>query len=259
MELNAAEAVTNNVRGTANLLQLAEASQVERFVLISSDKAVNPSSVMGVTKRVAELLVQASARRSGRPYLAVRFGNVLDSQGSVVPIFREQIARGGPVTVTHPEVRRYFMTIPEAVQLVLQASALGQGGDVFMLDMGEPVRIVDLARDLIELSGLEAGRDVEVVYIGLRRGEKLFEELSLASEEYQPTSHDKIFALRNGLPEFDGPQDLERAVENLVLLARQGDESRIRAKLAEIVPEYQPAPQAGPDRGAGLSPGPDRE
>jgi FlaA1/EpsC-like NDP-sugar epimerase len=249
MELNASEAVTNNVRGTANLLQLAEASQVERFVLISSDKAVNPSSVMGVTKRVAELLVQASARRSGWPYLAVRFGNVLDSQGSVVPIFREQIARGGPVTVTHPEVCRYFMTIPEAVQLVLQASALGQGGDVFMLDMGEPVRIVDLARDLIELSGLEVGRDVEIVYIGLRPGEKLFEELSLVGEEYQPTRHDKIYALRNDLPEFDGLQELERAIENLLLLARQGDEVRIRAKLGEIVPEYEPVPSG--ERGLG--------
>jgi len=240
MERNCPEAVTNNVQGTAHLLHLSEAFQVGRFVLISTDKAVNPCSVMGATKRVAELLVQESARRSGRAYVAVRFGNVLGSRGSVVPLFREQIARGGPVTVTHPDARRYFMTIPEAVQLVLQAAALGQGGEVFLLDMGEPIRIVDLARDLIELSGLEVGRDVDIVYTGLRPGEKLFEELLLEGEEYVRTQHEKIFISRN----CDGnpvcPVGLEQAVEELIARARQGGDGLVRAKLKEIVPEYTP-------------------
>jgi FlaA1/EpsC-like NDP-sugar epimerase len=197
---------------------------------------------MGATKRVAELLVQASAWRSERPYVAVRFGNVLDSRGSVVPLFREQIGRGGPVTITHPEVQRYFMTIPEAVQLVLQASALGEGGEVFALDMGEPIRIVDLAEDLIHLSGLEVGGDIEIVYTGLRPGEKLFEEVFLASEEYQPTRHEKIFASLNGLHGLTSAMELERVVEELIPLAQWGDEDRIRAKLKEIVPEYEPEP-----------------
>lgn len=245
MESNVAEAVTNNVQGTANLLHLAEAHRVGRFVLVSTDKAVNPSSVMGATKRVAELLLQASARRSKRPYVAVRFGNVLDSRGSVVPLFRTQISRGGPVTITHPEVHRYFMTIPEAVQLVLQASALGQGGEVFALDMGEPIRIVDLARDLIHLSGLEVGEDIDIVYTGLRPGEKLSEEVFLASEEYVPTRHGKIFASPNGL--YDSISALEQAVGELIPLAQWGDEGRIRAKLKEIVPEYKPEPSGGPD------------
>jgi FlaA1/EpsC-like NDP-sugar epimerase len=240
MEANIAEAVTNNVQGTANLLRVAEAHQVGRFVFVSTDKAVNPSSVMGATKRVAELLVQESARRSGRAYVAVRFGNVLGSRGSVVPLFREQIAAGGPVTVTHPEVRRYFMTIPEAVQLVLQAAALGQGGEVFVLDMGEPIRIVDLARDLIELSGLDVGQDVEITYTGLRRGEKLFEELFVAGEEYMPTGHEKIFALHNGAEAPYVQVDLRREVTDLVALAQHGTEAQIRAKLEEIVPEYTP-------------------
>jgi FlaA1/EpsC-like NDP-sugar epimerase len=247
MEANVAEAVTNNVQGTANLLRLAEAYGVGRFVFVSTDKAVNPSSVMGATKRVAELLVQAAARRSEWPYVAVRFGNVLDSRGSVVPLFREQIGRGGPVTITHPDVHRYFMTIPEAVQLVLQASALGQGGEVFALDMGEPIRIVDLAKDLIHLSGLEVGEDIDIVYTGLRPGEKLFEEIFLASEEYLPTRHEKIFASLNGLNGLSSGVDLEQAVEELIPLARQGDEGRIRTKLKEIVPEYELEPSAEPN------------
>lgn len=244
MELNAVEAVTNNVQGTANLLRLAEAYHVGRFVFISTDKAVNPSSVMGATKRVAEFLVHAAAQRDGTPYVSVRFGNVLGSRGSVVPVFRRQIARGGPVTVTHPEVRRYFMTIPEAVQLVLQASTLGRGGEVFLLDMGEPVRIVDLARDLIGLSGLEVGRDVDIVYTGLRPGEKLFEEILVDGEEYVPTQHAKIFAALNNSGSarlgLGCPADLEEVVEGLVALARQGDEAQIRARLREIVPGYEP-------------------
>jgi len=238
MEMNVADAVTNNVKGTVNLLQLAESHRVGRFVFISTDKAVNPSSVMGATKRVAELLVQASAARSGLPYVAVRFGNVLGSRGSVVPLFREQIAHGGPITITHPDVRRYFMTIPEAVQLVLQAAALGQGSEVFVLDMGAPIRIEDLAKDLIELSGLELGRDVDIVYTGLRPGEKLFEELSAAGEHYVPTQHEKIVRTRNGLSNPKHPQGLWDSVHELIRLAGQGDESQMRDKLRELVPEY---------------------
>jgi FlaA1/EpsC-like NDP-sugar epimerase len=246
MEENVAEAVANNILGTANLLGLAADHSVERFVLISTDKAVNPSSVMGATKRVAELLVQDSALRSRRPYVVVRFGNVLGSRGSVVPLFKGQIARGGPVTVTDPDVRRYFMTIPEAVQLVLQAAALGKGGEVFLLDMGEPVRIVDLATDLIELSGLEVGHDVEIVYTGLRPGEKLFEELFVEGEEYMPTQYERIFAYRNGLQTPGLALNLEEAVDELVSLSLSGDVALIRAKLERIVPEYRPGGDLDP-------------
>ncbi len=198
MEDNVEDAVTNNVLGTRRLVEASIAAGVSHFVLVSTDKAVNPSSVMGATKRVAELIVQDAARRTGRAFVAVRFGNVLGSRGSVVPFFQRQIAAGGPVTVTHPDVKRYFMTIPEAVQLVLQAAALGCGGEIFVLDMGEPVRIADLARDLIRLSGLEPGRDIEIQYTGLRPGEKLFEELFGADEIYGQTRHEKIFVYRNG-------------------------------------------------------------
>jgi FlaA1/EpsC-like NDP-sugar epimerase len=245
METNVAEAVTNNVKATVNLLDLAESRRVGRFVFISTDKAVNPSSVMGATKRVAELLVQASAARSGLPYVAVRFGNVLGSRGSVVPLFREQIARGGPITITHPDVRRYFMTIPEAVQLVLQAATLGQGGEVFVLDMGAPIRIEDLAKDLIELSGLELGRDVDIVYTGLRPGEKLFEELSAAGEHYVPTRHEKIVRTRNGASDSKHSQGLWDSVHELIRLAGRGDEPQMRDKLRELVPEYCATPEVG--------------
>ena len=255
MEINAADAVTNNVKGTVNLLHLAEAHQVGRFVFISTDKAVNPSSVMGATKRVAELLVQASALRSGLPYVAVRFGNVLGSSGSVVPLFREQISRGGPVTVTHPEVCRYFMTIPEAVQLVLQAAALGEGAEVFVLDMGAPIRIEDLAKDLIKLSGLELGRDVDIVYTGLRPGEKMFEELSAAGENYVPTRHEKIVRTRNGASGTEGSHFLWESVQELIRLAGQGDVHQLRDKLREIVPEYGAAPETGAGEGGPGRPG----
>lgn len=256
MEMNLCDAVTNNVLGTRNLLHVSEESGVERFVLISTDKVVRPTSVMGVTKRVAELLLQQSARRSGHHYVAVRFGNVLGSRGSVVPFFQEQIARGGPVTVTDPEVRRYFMTIPEAVQLVLQAAALGQGGEVFILDMGEPVKIIDLAVDLIRLSGLRPrvrwpgqdqpadgrGRDwdIEVVFTGLRPGEKLFEELFVQGEEYAPTRHQKIFVARNGHNGSVSSARLDWAVDELIDLARHGEGEAVRSTLREIVPAYTP-------------------
>jgi FlaA1/EpsC-like NDP-sugar epimerase len=249
MESNVADAVTNNVKGTVNLLRLAEAHRVRRFVFISTDKAVNPSSVMGATKRVAELLVQESASRSGLPYVAVRFGNVLGSSGSVVPLFREQISRGGPVTITHPEVCRYFMTIPEAVQLVLQAAALGEGAEVFVLDMGAPIRIEDLAKDLIELSGLELGRDVDIVYTGLRPGEKMFEELTVSGEKYVATRHEKIVKTRNGAGRREDPSALWTLVDELIRLAGQGHAGELRHKLKEIVPEYLAEPDAAAEGG----------
>jgi FlaA1/EpsC-like NDP-sugar epimerase len=244
MEENVPEAVTNNVQGTVHLLRLAEAYGVDCFVLVSTDKAVNPTSVMGATKRVAELLVQEAARRCGRRYVAVRFGNVLGSRGSVVPLFRKQIAAGGPVTVTHPDVQRYFMTISEAAQLVLQAAALGKGGEVFLLDMGEPIRIVDLAEDLIRLSGLRVGQDIDVVFTGLRPGDKLSEELFVQSDEFVRTEHERILRLRNhggcGEAQEQGAEGFEQRIEDLIALARVGDGAQIKSKLKELVPEYTP-------------------
>jgi FlaA1/EpsC-like NDP-sugar epimerase len=251
MEDNVEDAVTNNVLGTRRLVEASIAAEVDHFVFVSTDKAVNPSSVMGATKRVAELMVQEAAQCTGRAFVAVRFGNVLGSRGSVVPFFQKQIAAGGPVTVTHPEVKRYFMTIPEAVQLVLQSAALGCGGEIFMLDMGAPVRIADLARDLIRLTGLEPGRDIEIRYTGLRPGEKLFEELFGADEIYGQTRHEKIFVYRNGHTNGSGeaPADLRPAspdtsrlsgkIDALILAAQQGDAAEVRSRLNDLVPEYQ--------------------
>ncbi len=238
MEENVEDAVTNNVLGTRNLVEAAAAHGVQRFVLISTDKAVNPTSIMGTTKRVAEMIVQSAARENGRVFVAVRFGNVLGSRGSVIPTFQKQIARGGPVTVTHPDVRRYFMTIPEAVQLVMQAAALGKGGEVFVLDMGEPVRIADLARDLITLSGFEPDRDVKITFTGLRPGEKLFEELFIEGEAYRRTRHEQIFVAANGCapPLVDLPSEMDL----LLRLARTGEESAVRQQLRRLVPEYTP-------------------
>ena len=193
MERNCFQAITNNIFGTYNVALLARQYRVEDFVLISSDKAVNPTNIMGVTKRVAELIMQG-LQDNGTRFMAVRFGNVLGSNGSALPLFEQQIAAGGPVTVTHPDARRYFMTIPEAVQLVLQASSMGQGGEIFVLDMGEPVRILDLVRNLIRLSGLEPDRDIKIEFVGLRPGEKMFEELKLEGEDIGPTAHEKIRA-----------------------------------------------------------------
>ncbi len=193
MEANPGEAIKNNVLATRLLGEVAGEHGVETFVMISTDKAVRPTSIMGATKRTAELAVQDLAKRHATRYLAVRFGNVVGSAGSVVPIFREQIRRGGPVTVTHPEMRRYFMTIPEAAQLVLQAGAIGEGGEIFILDMGEPVRILDLAEEMITLTGLRPYVDMDIVFTGLRPGEKLFEELELAGEQIAKTRHPKIF------------------------------------------------------------------
>jgi len=239
MESNPCEAITNNVLGTRHLVELAAQYEVERFVLISTDKAVNPTNVMGASKRCAERVVHQVARASERAYVAVRFGNVLGSNGSVVPLFKKQIAAGGPVTVTHPDMRRFFMTIPEAVQLVLQAATLGQGGEVFVLDMGEPVRILDLARDLITLSGLRPGEDIEISFVGTRPGEKLFEELFLEGESYQPTRLASIFVVESATETQNDPL-LTQKIERLIAVAQARHDDAIRPLLREIVPEYQP-------------------
>lgn len=201
MEKNPGEAIKNNIIGTHNIIRSAQAAAVEVVVLISTDKAVNPTSVMGASKRVSEMLMQSLSATSRTRLTAVRFGNVLGSNGSVIPIFKEQIAAGGPVTVTHPDMKRYFMTIPEASQLVLQAATFAEGGDVFVLDMGEPVLIVDVARDLIRLSGLEPDRDIQIAFSGMRPGEKLFEELSTAGEGTAPTPHPRIFRFSQTPPD----------------------------------------------------------
>ena len=232
------EAVLNNVLGTRVLMRCAEACGTGKFVLISTDKAVNPSSVMGASKRLCELLLQARTGRAATRFVAVRFGNVLGSEGSVIPLFQRQLARGGPLTVTHAEAMRYFMTIEESVRLVLQAAAMGAGGEVYLLDMGEPVRILDLARQLIQLAGLREGDDVEIAITGLRPGEKLREELHSADEHARPTRHPRIMSWELA-PADDavltaGVDDLERA-------ALAGDERAVRAGLHRLVPEYDEA------------------
>ena len=244
MERNPAEAVLNNVLGTANTVRLAAEFGVERFVLISTDKAVRPTSIMGATKRLAESVVQDVSQRLGKPYVSVRFGNVLGSRGSVVPTFLRQIEAGGPVTVTHPDMRRYFMTIPEAVQLVLQAGALGQGSETFVLDMGEPVKIADLAADLIRLSGLEVGTDIEIKFTGIRPGEKLYEELFFGAECATPTVHPKV--LRANTVAAD--EDCVAAIEALIERAqRKAPAAELRHAIAQIVRDYRPpAEVAGP-------------
>ncbi len=217
MEANLEDAVTNNVFGTRNIVEAALAAEVERLVLISSDKAIHPTSVMGATKRLAELVVREAALRSGRVFVSVRFGNVLGSRGSVIPLFKRQIARGGPVTITHPDMKRYFMTIPEAVHLVLQAASLGASGETFILKMGEPVRIVSLAEDLIRLSGLEPGRDVQIVFTGIRPGEKLGEQLWEDTTALRPTEHPDILRLEENhlLSEIDLQGQLKELAEML--------------------------------------------
>ncbi|MGE0534561.1 MAG: polysaccharide biosynthesis protein [Pirellulales bacterium] len=234
MEDNPGEAIKNNVLGTRQLVEMADHFGVGNFVMISTDKAVNPSSIMGVSKHLAERFVHAFAETSATKYVVVRFGNVLASAGSVVPIFQEQIRRGGPVTVTHPEIERFFMTIPEASQLVLQAAAMGGAGQIFVLDMGDPVKIVDLARDLIRLSGFKPDEDIEIVFSGLRPGEKLYEELYFDSEEKLPTPHPKVFVA------YHRPyalEDVTQSIEELGALA-DGPMDALLTRLKEIVPEY---------------------
>lgn len=238
MEGNPAEAITNNVVGTKNLLDAATAAGTPHLVMISSDKAVNPTNIMGASKRVAELFVHRAARQTGRAFVAVRFGNVLGSRGSVLLTFKRQLASGGPITVTHPDMTRYFMTIPEAVQLVLQAAVLGHGGESFVLDMGEPVKIVDLARDVIELSGMKLGRDIEIAFTGLRPGEKLYEELFDPDERYGRTRHAKIFTADNN--DRLVPLHLDDALARLRTAAAANDRTAIVAELLDLVPGFQP-------------------
>jgi FlaA1/EpsC-like NDP-sugar epimerase len=237
MEKNCFQAIRNNVIGTYNLAMSADQYKVEDFVMISSDKAVRPTNIMGVTKRIAELLILGLQNHSTK-FVSVRFGNVLGSNGSVIPLFKEQIENRQPVTVTHPDAIRYFMTIPEASQLVLQASTMGHGGEIFVLDMGQPVRIVDLAKNLIRLSGLEPDRDIPLVFIGLRPGEKLYEELMLAGEGMKPTPHHKIHVLDGGKISF---MQVQIWVDELTELVERKDVAGLVMKLQEIVPEYTPS------------------
>jgi FlaA1/EpsC-like NDP-sugar epimerase len=234
MEDNVSEAITNNVLGTRNVADAAIACGTEHFVFISTDKAVRPTNVMGASKRVAEYVVQNAAMAHNRHFVSVRFGNVLGSRGSVVPTFLRQIQDGGPVTVTHPDMRRYFMTIPEAVQLVLQAGAQGRGGELFMLDMGEPVRIVDLARDMIRLSGLEEGADIEIQFTGIRPGEKLYEEMFFNDEIAAPTEHPKVLRATNGGTVAASDLAIDALVESA--LSGASDQS-LRQMLRHLVPD----------------------
>jgi FlaA1/EpsC-like NDP-sugar epimerase len=234
MEVNVEEAVTNNILGTRNVIEVSANYEVERLVMISTDKAIRPTSVYGATKRLAELIVLDAAQRTGRAFSVVRFGNVLGSRGSVIPIFKRQIERGGPVTITHPDMERYFMTIPEAVHLVLQAFTMGQGGDVFVLNMGEQIRILDLAEDLIRLSGLEPYRDIEIVFTGIRPGEKLSEELWDQWARYQQTSHPDVLLLED--EDIMTGNALRSTVSDLIYMAREGDSVTIARILDELIP-----------------------
>lgn len=235
MEDSPKEAVKNNVFGTLNLALEASEANIERFVMISTDKAVNPTNIMGATKRLCEMIIQAMDKQSKTEFVAVRFGNVLGSNGSVIPLFKRQIANGGPVTVTHKKIIRYFMLIPEAAQLVLQAGAFAKGGEIFVLDMGKPVKIYELACDLIKLSGLEPNRDIKIVFTGLRPGEKLYEELLMSEEGLQDTVHKKIHV---GKPMFEDMDTLKHKLEQLQNLLDLNDISEIKHQMQKIVPTY---------------------
>ncbi len=237
MEIHPDEAVKNNILGTKNLIDAAIKHHVEAFILVSSDKSVNPTSVYGASKRVTEKLIQCKANRNGTKFIAVRFGNVIGSRASVLPNFKRQIAKGGPVTVTHREATRYFMTIPEAVQLLIQAGAMGNGGEILMLDMGEPIKILDLARDLIRLSGLELDKDIKIDFIGLDPGEKLYEELLTPQEGVTATKHQRIFVAQ--MENIEEEQLLSQIGE-LSQLAEELDTDGIIAKFQELVPTYEP-------------------
>ncbi len=237
MEENPFEAIENNVFGTLNVARAASEYEVASFILISSDKAVRPTSVMGATKRVSELLLQ-NLQNGGMQFIAVRFGNVLDSNGSVIRIFKKQIAAGGPVTVTHPEMRRYFMTIPEACQLVLQASAVGAGGQICVLDMGQPIKIVDLARNLIQLAGLKPDEDIKIEFTGVRPGEKLFEELTSMLDDTVPTDHEQVRIFVGNLkPQFD----IDAWLRSLKGICTTRNTARLVAALKEMVIDYTPS------------------
>jgi len=236
MECNVDEVAANNILGTRSVLEACSRHAVSRFMLISTDKAVHPKSAMGASKRIAELLVQEAAHRGGSAFLTVRFGNVLGSSGSVVPLFKEQIAAGGPVTVTHPEVERYFMTIPEAVSLIIQAAAMGVGGEIFVLDMGQPIKIRDLADDLIRLSGREPGEDIDIVYTGLRPGEKLREQLFTAEEQRLPTPHPRIFVAK---PVCNDGKLLQPDLAVLRTALADHDTVKIKTELHRIISDYE--------------------
>ena len=244
MEENPVAAIKNNVIGTRNLIYAAGHYKTERFVMISTDKAVNPAGIMGATKRISEMVLQAKAKKSKTKFMAVRFGNVLGSDGSVVPLFKKQIEDGGPVTVTHPDVKRYFMSVNEAAQLVLQAGAMGNGGEVFILDMGEQIRIVDLARDLITLSGFKPELDIPIKFIGLRKGEKLSEEMFFENEKGLATKHDKIHIVQPN--DFD-PRKLRFQVKELDRLAKALKEEEVVKKIRELVPSCDPNGRDHPD------------
>jgi len=234
MQVNVEEAILNNVIGTRNVVEAAIENDVERLVLISTDKAVHPANVYGATKRLAEMIVLDAAPRTQRAYSVVRFGNVLGSRGSVIPIFKRQIASGGPVQVTHPDMERYFMTIPEAVHLVLQAASMGRGGEAFLLDMGKQVRILDLAEDLIRLSGLEPGRDIEIEFTGIRPGEKLREELWEPEKIYDKTAHPDIF--RSEHEDVMVDHQLQATLQRLLSLTSSGHADEIISLLDEVIP-----------------------
>jgi FlaA1/EpsC-like NDP-sugar epimerase len=245
LEKNPWEAVFNNIVGSRIVMEMSLQHHVERFVLVSTDKAVRPTNVMGASKRVTELIMQ-SLQGNGTKFMAVRFGNVVGSSGSVIPLFRRQIEQGGPVTVTHPEVNRYFMTIPEASQMILQAGAMGDGGEVFVLKMGTPVKIADMARDLIRLSGKEPGEDIKIIFTGLREGEKLYEELITVGEDILPTCHEKIMVLRPNSHSTDFRnllamrEKLNTAIDELAYDADSHDTKKVKKRLKEIIPEYTP-------------------
>ena len=235
MENNPYEAVRVNVFGSSLLMKMAISNKVQKFIMVSTDKAVNPTNVMGATKRVAEIYANCLNTQGKTKFVTTRFGNVLGSNGSVIPLFKKQIENGGPVTVTHPDMTRYFMTIPEACQLICQAGAMGRGGEIFILDMGTSIKIDDMARDLIRLSGFEPDVDIKVEYIGMRPGEKLHEELIIEGEGIVPTEHEKIMVLKGStcdLPSINGK------IDDLIILAEDQDGDRIKKKLKTIVPEY---------------------
>lgn len=248
VETNPWEGILNNTLGSQTLMDVAEEYGVERFVLVSTDKAVRPTNVMGASKRAAEIALQARAPGKTR-FMAVRFGNVLGSSGSVIPLFRKQIQAGGPVTVTHPEMTRYFMMIPEACQLILQAGAMGEGGEIFILEMGTPVKIADMARDMIRLSGKVPDQDIQIVYTGLRPGEKLYEELITQGEGIVKTAHEKIMVLKrdgHGADAAEGDRNVRAQIDRLAAAAATFEPERIKAALKEIATEYAPANHSAP-------------
>ncbi len=241
MELNIEEAITNNVLGTYNIVRACEQTRVERMVMISTDKAIRPANIMGATKRLAEMLVVDGAKRSGKAFCVVRFGNVLGSRGSVVPRFKQQIAKGGPVTITHPDMRRYFMTIPEAVHLVLQASIMSHGGETYVLNMGEQIKILDLAEDLIRLSGLEPGKDIEIQFLGVRPGEKLSEDLWDEGFAFSPTQHPDVFKVEaDDVPRSEKLNDL---LDQLITHAKAGQNAEITHLIEENIPGAKLQPE----------------